>query len=84
MKFKKYLPDGMQKFKFMKKKKCFWKNPIVLTITIVLSAALLATIVIGLVKWIKKDDDLLDDDWMLDDDDGDLFFNESDFEIEGE
>jgi sortase B len=69
----------------LKKKDCCWKNPVVLTIIIVLSAILLATLVVGLVKWIQKDEDLLDEDWFLDDDDDDddiLFFNDDAFVIE--
>ena len=80
-KFKKYLPDGMPYLKLAKYKKSCWKNPVVIAIVIVLAAALIAGLVIALVKWAQKDEDILDEDWLLEDDDEDVFFmpNDGDF-----
>jgi len=70
---------------FAKPKKCFWKHPAVIAGMIVIGAALLATVVIGLVKWAKREEDLLDEDWLLDDEDDSevfLFPNEDNFTID--
>ncbi|MCL2353358.1 MAG: hypothetical protein FWC69_01860 [Defluviitaleaceae bacterium] len=87
-KMKKYIKNHNPVKKFYKGKKCWYKNPIVVIGIIVLSAAILATLVIGLVKWFKRDEELLEDDWMLDDEDDDLFFFPEDgddaFEMEDE
>jgi len=73
-KFKKKLKNY---YPFDKKKSC-WKNPVVLTLVIVGAAAVLAVLIVGLVKWSKRDEDILDEDWMLDDEDDDVLFFSSD------
>ena len=85
---------NMKKFKktlqsypvFNAKKKSCWKNPLFLTLFIVGTAIVLAVAIIGIVKWTRRDEDILDEDWLLDDDDDVLFFpndNES-FTMEDE
>ncbi|MCL2621310.1 MAG: hypothetical protein FWD97_10300 [Defluviitaleaceae bacterium] len=85
MQIKKYIHDHMPYYYkagkgIVKNKKAWYKNPLVITLAIILGAALLAGLVVGLVKWLKKDDDILDDDWLLeDDDDVFLYPTDSDF-----
>jgi len=73
---------SMKKFKktlkgypiFKSKKKSCWKNPLFLTLFILGIAVVLAVVIIGIVKWSKRDEDILDEDWLLEDDDDLLFF----------
>ncbi|MDR2166971.1 MAG: hypothetical protein LBE35_03855 [Clostridiales bacterium] len=66
------------------KKKSCWKNPVFLSLFILGAAVLIAVIIVGLVKWSKRDEDILDEDWLLEDDDDDILFFPSDdnFEID--
>jgi uncharacterized membrane protein len=74
--------QGMPIFK-LKKKSC-WKNPLFLTLFILGAATLIAVLILALVKWSKRNDELLDEDWMLEDDDDDILFfpNDDNFTIE--
>lgn len=88
MRIKKYIHDHMPYYYkagkgIVKNKKACYKNPLVITIAIIVGAALLAGLVVALVKWLKKDDDILDDDWLLEDDD-DVFLYPTDNEFTDE